>query len=101
MTTDILFEYEEIIGKHLGEDIATNVLRLIENSLNVEWVTSYFKWNLIEKDPDDNKFVDCSIAANAKFLVSDDKHFKILNRIPFPKVELLKAEQFKEILKQL
>ena len=42
VTTDILFEYEEIIGKHLGEDIATNVLRLIENSLT--WTSQNRKW---------------------------------------------------------
>jgi predicted nucleic acid-binding protein len=42
--------------------------------------------------------VDCAIACNAKFLVSDDKHFRILKKIPFPNVEVLKAEEFKSIL---
>lgn len=98
VTTDILFEYEEVIGKNLGQNISTNVLRLIENAPNVKQVTNYYKWNLIAKDPDDNKFVDCDIAASAKFLVSDDKHFKVLKTIPFPKVELLRANQFKQIL---
>lgn len=98
VTTDILTEYEEIIGKHLGKEIASNVLQLIENALNVEWVTKYFKWNLIENDPDDNKFVDCTIAANAKYLVSDDKHFNILKEIPFPRVELLTAKEFVDLL---
>lgn len=40
-------------------------------------------------DPDDNKFVDCAIASNAHFLVSQDKHFKVLAEIPFPKVNVL------------
>lgn len=100
VTTDILAEYEEIIGKHLGEKLASNLLQLIENAPNVEWVTKYYKWNLITHDADDNKFVDCAVARNAKYLVSDDKHFNILKQIPFPKVELLKAVEFKEILEK-
>jgi len=92
-------EYEEIIERHLGKEIAAIVLMLIENALNVEWITKYYKWNLITKDPDDNKFVDCAIAANAKYLVSDDKYFNVLKRTAFPKVELLKAEDFTQFLK--
>lgn len=101
VTTDILTEYEEIIGRHLGGAIASSVLQLIENASNVQWITKYYKWNLINQDPDDNKFVDCAIAANAKFLVSDDKHFKILNQISFPKVELITADNFNEIIQEL
>ncbi len=95
VTTDILAEYEEIIGEHLGEKLASNLLQLIENAPNVRFITKYFKWNLITADPDDNKFVDCAIAANAKFLVSNDKHFNILKEIYFPRIELLKADEFK------
>ena len=100
ITTEILLEYEEIINKYFGKKMALNVLRLIENAPNVERVNTYFKWNLIIHDPDDNKFVDCAIACNAKYLVSNDKHFNILKRIAFPKVSLLKIEGFKEIIEQ-
>lgn len=96
VTTDILAEYEEIIGEHMGEKLAASLLQLIENAPNIRWVTKYYKWNLIVNDPDDNKFVDCAIACDAKFLVSDDRHFRILKQIAFPKVELLTAEEFRD-----
>ena len=48
-----------------------------------------------------NKFVDCAFAANAEYLVSDDKHFKILDRIPFPQINLLKMEEFLPIVSTL
>jgi putative PIN family toxin of toxin-antitoxin system len=98
VTTDILIEYEEIIGKHMGAKIANTVLQLIENAPNVELITRYFKWNLITEDPDDNKFVDCAIAANAKYLVSNDKHFRVLKNIDFPKVSLLTVQELQEKL---
>ena len=65
---------------------------------NVKWVTKYYKWELIKADKDDNKFVDCAIASNAKYLVSDDKHFKVLKNIYFPKVEVITALNFSKFL---
>ena len=100
VTTEILLKYEEIISKYFGKKMASTVLQLIENAPNIEQINTYFKWKLIISDPDDNKFVDCAIACDAKYLVSNDKHFNILKQLAFPKVSLLKIEEFKEILLQ-
>jgi predicted nucleic acid-binding protein len=56
---------------------------------------------LITQDPDDNKFVDCAFAANAEYLVSDDKHFKILERTPFPQLNLVTMADFLPIVSKL
>ena len=50
----------------------------ILESKHVELITPYYHFNLITADPDDNKFVDCAIAANAHYIVSNDKHFNVL-----------------------
>jgi len=97
VTTDILQEYEEIIGNHMGQEVANTVLQLIENSINVEYITKYFRWNLINVDPDDNKFVDCAISSNAKFIVTNDKHFNVIKKVDFPKIEVVDIDKFKEI----
>lgn len=73
------------------------VLQILENAVNVEFVAKYFRWNLIENDPDDNKFVDCAIVSNAKYIVTQDKHFDILKSIEFPKVEVINIEIFKRV----
>lgn len=98
VTTEILLEYKEILTRHTSVDFAEIILEIIENAPNTVMIKRYFAWNLITADPDDNKFVDCTIASNAKFLVSEDKHFNILKTIPFPKVELLRIDEFREIL---
>ncbi|MGI9159601.1 MAG: putative toxin-antitoxin system toxin component, PIN family [Saprospiraceae bacterium] len=100
VTTDILLEYEEIISRHMGEAVAQNVLESLENAPTVELITRYFIWNLIEADPDDNKFVDCAIAGNATFIVSEDRHFRILRTIGYPKVEVIGVEEFREVLEK-
>ncbi len=98
VTTDVLIEYEEIIGQHMGHQVADTILQIIENAANVELVTKYFKWNLIVEDPDDNKFVDCAIAGNAKFIITHDRHFNVLKKIEFPKVEVINVHQLKKEL---
>lgn len=98
VTTDILTEYEEVIARHMGREAADATLGILENAPNVQFITRYFKWNLIHNDPDDNKFVDCAIAANANFIVSEDKHFKILEQVEFPKVSVLSISSFKDEL---
>ena len=94
MSNDILEEYEEIIGLKTSSEVARNVVALLLKSRYVEFVDAYFKWRLIEADHDDDKFVDCAFAANATFIVSDDKHFEVLEKIAFPKIAVLKLRQF-------
>lgn len=98
LSNDILEEYEEIIGLKTTPEVARNVISLLLKCKNVEFVSPYFKWRLIEADHDDDKFVDCAFAANATFIVSDDKHFEILGNIAFPKISVIKLQQFLESL---
>ena len=100
VTTEIMAEYEEILERFMGHDLASTILQIIENAPNVELVTTYYAWNLIHEDPDDNKFVDCAIACNAKYLVSHDRHYKVLKTISFPIVEVISAVHFKTILER-
>ena len=58
----------------------------------------YFNWQLIEADKDDNKFVDCAISVGADYLVTNDRHFKILKNIPFPSVNTINADNFLELI---
>jgi len=42
----------------------------------------------------DNKFVDCYIAAGAEYLITHDKHFDVLAAVPFPKVNVVRIDEF-------
>lgn len=97
VTTDILAEYAEIIKRHMGEEASENTMGVLENLPNVEFITTYFKFQLL-KDEDDNKFVDCAVAANASFIVSHDRDFKVLEKIDFPKVRVIDTEEFRRVL---
>ena len=65
---------------------------------NLIHINTYFNFRLISKDPDDNKFVDCAIAAGAYCIVSEDGDFKVLQTIPFPAVRVLTIAELKELV---
>ena len=94
VSTEILLEYEEVVGNHMGPKIAESAIKTILKLPNTRKTMVYYKWNLL-RDEDDNKFVDCSIAANADYLVTQDKHFNNLNQTNFPKVNVISLEDFK------
>jgi putative PIN family toxin of toxin-antitoxin system len=98
ITTDILDEYAEIIERFFSAADAEYTLTQITLQKNVIPIIRYYDWNVIEQDPDDNKFFDCAVAANADYIVSEDKHFAVLAQIPFPSVTALKVARFKQLL---
>lgn len=98
ISNEILEEYQEILEQQTTAQIAENVILLILNKKNVIFVDPHFRMGLVTDDPDDNKFVDCAFAANAEYLVSDDKHFEVLKRIPFPQLNLVRMKEFLEII---
>jgi putative PIN family toxin of toxin-antitoxin system len=101
VTTEILEEYAEIIERYFTAVDAENTLNQIMLSDNVVQIIRYYEWNVIEQDADDNKFFDCAVAANAHYLVSEDKHFNILKKIPFPSITRLKTKEFQQIVTTL
>jgi putative PIN family toxin of toxin-antitoxin system len=98
ITNEILLEYEEIIASKYSEDVAKNVIRTLLHLENVLLMTPFFKWNLIVNDKDDNKFVNCYLISNGNVLVSNDKHFECLKEIDFPKVNVIRIDDFRDIL---
>lgn len=80
ISTEILLEYEEILTRKYSLQVTTDFLKALAELLN---------------DPDDNKFVDAAIAGKAAFLVSEDRDFRILRQIPFPKIHLWRLADFR------
>lgn len=99
ISNEILEEYTEVIARNISINAARYIIYTIMERKNVRQITPSYRWNLITADPDDNKFVDCAIAANARCIVTEDHHFNVLKEIDFPSVDILNIDQFlKEVL---
>jgi predicted nucleic acid-binding protein len=98
ISNEILTEYEEKLANKYSTETANLVLSILNVAPNVIFDEPYFKWNLIGDDPDDNKFADLTISGNADYLVTNDKHFNILKKLEFPKVNIVTIDEFKNIV---
>jgi hypothetical protein len=97
-TQQVPVEGEEVIGDEMGMIAAQSVLNGFYLASNVHHIIKHYRWNLITADPDDNKFVDCAVAGNVDYLVTNDRHFRVLKDLALPKVQVISIEAFYELL---
>ncbi len=94
VTTSILNEYEEILRLLTNEEAAKYIIDAIVSSPYTRFINVYFDFNLIQKDPDDNKFVDCAITAGARYIVTEDHHYDVLKWKEFPGLDIVGLDDF-------
>ena len=94
VTNEIIEEYSEVISRNISPFLSELVISAIINRKNVLMKSPSYAFHLIEADVDDNKFVDCAIISNAKYIVTNDHHFDVLRSIPFPKVDVVNLNRF-------
>lgn len=87
-------EYEEILSEKTTPYFADSIIQTLLNKENLVRVSPVWRFNLICQDPDDNKFVDCAVCGQAEFLVSNDKHFRILRDVSFPPITIVTIQEF-------
>src|SRR5439155_8671693 len=81
-STAILLEYEEVLTRYGGQGRWARVWQVLELTGqlhdNLCHVEPAYHWRLIATDPDDDKFADCAIAAEAEWIVTEDGHLDVL-----------------------
>ncbi|MCU0325417.1 MAG: PIN domain-containing protein [Spirosomaceae bacterium] len=55
VSTDILNEYHEKLSEFYNSKTADIVLEVLLTTPNVEFTEPFFKWGLVDNDPDDNR----------------------------------------------
>lgn len=82
VSDDILLEYEETISRLSGparwREVEQFFTLLFYLHSNILFIDPHFHFGIISVDPDDNKFVDCAIAAQAIYIITSDRDFSSL-----------------------
>lgn len=99
VTTEVLLEYEEKFSTKWTPTVANNLIARLLIGPNITQYQIYFRFHLVPSDADDNKFADLAIVAGADYLVSNDRALLAINKISFPKIEVLTLEEFAELLR--
>ncbi len=98
VSTEILEEYAEILERKTSPKFAELALDVISNNPYTVFITPYYHFKLIVADPDDDKFVDCAVASNAKFIVTEDSHYDVLQDLDFPRIDVIKLDEIIQII---
>ena len=98
VSTEILNEYEEILAAKVSAEFAAVVMKQVLGFPCLKRVTPTYFLQLIEADPDDNKFVDCAFCGEAELIVTNDAHFNVLATISFPKLVVMKLQDFVRLI---
>ncbi|BAU55294.1 putative toxin-antitoxin system toxin component, PIN family [Mucilaginibacter gotjawali] len=101
VSVDIILEYEEIIQDKYGVVTAHTLITLLTELANVHYTYPHYQWQLISADADDNKYCDCAIAGKADYIITEDKHFDVLQKIPFPSLTAITIDRFLEIIRTI
>lgn len=92
---DIIDEVVEIL--EVKFEYPQNKLITVENELAsiIELVEPGARISVIKEDPDDDKIIECAVAAEANYIVSGDRH--LLSYGKYGNIEIIKAAEFLEL----
>lgn len=79
LSNEVLTEYEELILPRVGFLRWDRFMSLLENAAQhsgyIRFTSPSYRFRVISADPDDNKFIDCAVAAEAEWIITEDAHF--------------------------
>jgi uncharacterized protein len=101
ITPSILLEYEEILQQKAAQGASALVIEIFKEIPNVIFRDTFYHWQMISKDGDDNKFFDAAVAEQVDYLVTNDKHFNEAIQRGFPFVKIISSESFKSIIENI
>jgi len=101
LSRPIIDEYIEVLRRlelqderELGE-----LLGLFARGLHVVFTAKPPELNVVEDDPDDNKFVECAVALKADFIISGDKALTAIQ--DYMGIKIVNPREFIAIHKEL
>jgi putative PIN family toxin of toxin-antitoxin system len=81
-STGMLLEYEEVVTRYAGALRWERLWQVMQFTTQIHHTIRHiepsYQWQLVPVDPDDNKFVDCAIAAEAEWIITEDRHYGVL-----------------------
>lgn len=94
LSQEIIKEYLEVLNR-LGlkdkREIA-NLTGLFAEGYNSIFTAKTLNINVVDDDPDDNKFLECAVALDSKIIISGDKHLKEIKK--YIDIEIVSPKEF-------
>jgi len=97
-SSEILFEIERKLKNKFAIDEKEVTQILLDYSMFTIPIKPLKKISVIRTDPDDDKFIECAVAAKAEYIVSGDKH--LLDLRNYQDIKIMKTVKFLEMFEE-
>lgn len=97
LSDSILDEYFQVLQR-LGlkhEDELEELLALFAKGIHILFTKKTPDLNLIEEDPEDDKFIECAVALKAEYIITGDKALESFGS--YMRIKILSPQKFLEI----
>ncbi len=96
----IIEEYIEVLDRLGLEDKneIQNLTKLFAEGYNSIFTARTPVLDVVEDDPDDNKFIECAVALDCKIIVSGDKHLRNIKK--YIDIDIISPKAFVNIWAQ-
>ena len=94
LSNTIIDEYTEVLlrlGLPDGQEL-DELLNLFAGGFYSVFTANTPTLNIVEKDPDDDKFIECAVALKAQYIISGDKALLEIGR--YINIELVNPKEF-------
>jgi hypothetical protein len=97
LSKKMLAEYFAVLGRFgmSEEPEGEELVQLFQKRYNQVFLTSVPTILAISEDPTDNMFIECAVAADAKYIISGDRH--LLNLKVFKGIRILPPTEFLKV----
>ena len=96
LSQEIIEEYIEVLNR-LGlkdKNEIQNLTKLFAEGYHAIFTAKTPDIEVIEDDPDDNKFIECAVALDSKIIISGNNHLKNLKK--YVDIEIMSPKKFME-----
>lgn len=94
LSQEIIEEYIEVLNR-LGLKNKSEIFeltKLFAEGYNSIFTTKTPRLQIVEDDPDYNKFLECAVALDCKVIISGDKHLKNIKK--YMDIEIMSPREF-------
>ena len=97
LSQKMIEEYLEVLNRFGLNDKneISNLTRLFAEGYNSIFTTKTPNIEVVDDDPDDNKFLECAVVLDSKIIISGDSHLKKIKK--YIDIEILSPREFIEL----
>jgi uncharacterized protein len=98
LTQEILEEYLRVMARlPIAPETKSKLVTILQEKRNIELVNPSRHYAIIPEDPEDDKFIDCAVEAQADYIISGDRH--LLQVKAFRDIPIYSPKEFLKSIK--